>query len=121
MTNPKSFEGLDAWREEFLIQATPKDPNSFPFVVLGNKLDLDQKSRKVSSQKALAWCKSKNIEYFETSAKNAINVEAAFEEIGRRALYRETSEDQVYIPEPLTLNNNSHHQHQDIGFGGCSC
>ncbi|KAJ0229320.1 Ras-related protein RABG3c [Hirschfeldia incana] len=37
----KSFENLNNWREEFLIQASPSDPENFPFVVLGNKTDVD--------------------------------------------------------------------------------
>jgi len=64
----KSFEKLNNWREEFLIQvsnllisdlyvrhcvckkkrdslfimqASPSDPENFPFVVLGNKIDVD--------------------------------------------------------------------------------
>lgn len=37
----KTFENLDSWRDEFLIQASPKDPDNFPFVVLGNKIDLE--------------------------------------------------------------------------------
>ena len=35
----KSFDSLDSWRDEFLMQGQPKDPENFPFVVLGNKLD----------------------------------------------------------------------------------
>merc|ERR1711990_1289502 len=50
----KTFENLDNWRDEFLIQAGPQDPDNFPFVVLGNKVDLD--SRVVSQKRALAWC-----------------------------------------------------------------
>jgi Ras-related protein Rab-7A len=42
VTNPKSFEALDSWRDEFLIQASPRDPDNFPFVLLGNKVDLDE-------------------------------------------------------------------------------
>ena len=42
------------WRDEFLIQAGPRDPDNFPFVVLGNKIDLD--SRVVSQKRSLAWC-----------------------------------------------------------------
>ncbi len=34
----KTFENLDSWRDEFLIQAGPRDPDNFPFVVLGNKV-----------------------------------------------------------------------------------
>jgi len=37
----KTFENLDSWRDEFLIQAAPRDPDNFPFVVLGNKIDLE--------------------------------------------------------------------------------
>eukprot|EP01126_Amoeba_proteus_P058556 TRINITY_DN756_c0_g2_i8.p1 TRINITY_DN756_c0_g2~~TRINITY_DN756_c0_g2_i8.p1 ORF type:complete len:113 (-),score=28.41 TRINITY_DN756_c0_g2_i8:384-722(-) len=31
----QTFEHLESWREEFLAQATPKNPDSFPFVVIG--------------------------------------------------------------------------------------
>jgi Ras-related protein Rab-7A len=34
VNNSKSFEALDSWRDEFLIQANPRDPESFPFVSL---------------------------------------------------------------------------------------
>lgn len=32
VNNAKSFEALDSWRDEFLIQASPRDPANFPFV-----------------------------------------------------------------------------------------
>lgn len=32
VTNAKSFDALDSWRDEFLIQASPMDPENFPFV-----------------------------------------------------------------------------------------
>mmetsp|Transcript_42046 Transcript_42046/g.106065 ORF Transcript_42046/g.106065 Transcript_42046/m.106065 type:complete len:275 (-) Transcript_42046:9-833(-) len=82
----KTFENLDCWREEFLIQAGPKDPENFPFVVLGNKIDREGK-RVVSQTRALAYCQGKGgVPYFETSAKEAINVEQAFQTIARNAL-----------------------------------
>ena len=31
-------------RDEFLIQASPRDPDNFPFVVLGNKVDLENRA-----------------------------------------------------------------------------
>jgi Ras-related protein Rab-7A len=56
------------------------DPESFPFVVLGNKVDVDESKRMISSKRAQAFCQSKGgIPYFETSAKEAVNVEQAFE------------------------------------------
>ena len=80
VNNSKSFDTLDSWRDEFLIQASPMDPESFPFVVLGNKVDMDESKRVISSKRAQAFCQSKGgIPYFETSAKEALNVEQAFE------------------------------------------
>jgi Ras-related protein Rab-7A len=37
----RSFDTLDNWREEFLNQASPSDPKNFPFILLGNKIDID--------------------------------------------------------------------------------
>lgn len=31
---------LDLWREEFISQSKITDPDSFPFVILGNKIDM---------------------------------------------------------------------------------
>jgi len=47
VTAPNTFKTLDSWRDEFLIQASPRDPENFPFVVLGNKIDLE--NRQVST------------------------------------------------------------------------
>ncbi|XP_039006334.1 ras-related protein Rab7-like [Hibiscus syriacus] len=49
----KSFDNLNNWREEFLIQASPSDPENFPFVVLGNKIDVDGGNSRVVSGKRL--------------------------------------------------------------------
>lgn len=47
VNNSKSFDALDSWRDEFLIQASPRDPDNFPFVVLGNKIDVEESKRVV--------------------------------------------------------------------------
>ncbi|CAF4845513.1 unnamed protein product [Rotaria sp. Silwood1] len=54
VTSSNSFKSLDSWRDEFLIQAGPRDPENFPFVVIGNKTDLD--NRVIPVRKALNWC-----------------------------------------------------------------
>jgi Ras-related protein Rab-7A len=80
VNNAKSFEALDSWRDEFLIQASPRDPATFPFVVLGNKIDVEESKRVISNKRAMTFCQSKgDIPYFETSAKEAINIDQAFE------------------------------------------
>ncbi|KAJ3070592.1 Ras- protein Rab-7, partial [Quaeritorhiza haematococci] len=90
VNNSKSFETLESWKDEFLLQASPRDPESFPFVVLGNKIDVEESRRQVSQKRAMAWCQRGNIPYFETSAKEAINVEQAFQTIAKNALQQET-------------------------------
>jgi len=45
----------------------------------------------------MTWCQSKgNIPYFETSAKEAINVEQAFQTIAKNALQQE-AEEQLFV------------------------
>merc|ERR1711916_344393 len=101
----KTFENLDNWRDEFLIQASPKDPDNFPFVVLGNKVDVDGgSSRVVSKKKATTWCASKgDVPYYETSAKEDINIDAAFQCIAKNALKNEV-EEEIYIPDTIDVN-----------------
>jgi Ras-related protein Rab-7A len=36
VTSPTSFKSLESWKDEFLIQAGPRDPENFPFVVSFN-------------------------------------------------------------------------------------
>lgn len=112
----KSFDTLDNWHEEFLKQANPADPRTFPFILLGNKIDIDGgNSRVVSEKKAKDWCASKgNIPYFETSAKEDVNVDAAFLSIARAALANEREQDIYFqgIPEAPSENEQR---------GGCAC
>ncbi|XP_021735564.1 ras-related protein RABG3d [Chenopodium quinoa] len=113
----KSFDDLNRWREDFLLQASPHDPDNFPFVVLGNKIDVDGgNSRVVSSKKAKAWCASKgNIPYFETSAKDGTNVEAAFQCIAKNAIKNEPEED-TYLPDTIDMSGG-----QQQRSSGCDC
>ncbi|CAM9239979.1 unnamed protein product [Heterosigma akashiwo] len=98
ITNPKSFENLEQWREEFLIQAAPKDPENFPFIVVGNKCD-KQAERRVAVNRATTWCKSKGTNVsaavLETSAKEATKVDQAFGEAAQRALAQAAQETDV--------------------------
>uniref|UniRef100_A0A0E0C6Z9 Ras-related protein Rab7 n=1 Tax=Oryza meridionalis TaxID=40149 RepID=A0A0E0C6Z9_9ORYZ len=88
------------------IRASPSDPKTFPFILLGNKIDVDGgKSRVVSEKKAMEWCSSKgNIPYFETSAKEDRNVDSAFLSVAKLALEHERDQDiyfQTVVPDPV--------------------
>lgn len=100
---------MNSWRDEFLSQANPRDPENFPFVVIGNKVDKDSE-RRVPKSKATQWTKSKGpkaIPFFETSAKEATKVEAAFLEAAQLALSKETPEADMFIPETITLSKQN--------------
>lgn len=70
------------------MQVDPSNPETFPFVLIGNKVDVDGgNSRVVSEKTAREWCEAKgNIPYFETSAKEDYNVEDAFIKVAEIAL-----------------------------------
>ncbi|CAH2068490.1 unnamed protein product, partial [Iphiclides podalirius] len=86
---------------------------------VGNKVDLE--NRAVSAKRAQQWCQSKNdIPYFETSAKEAVNVELAFQTIARNALAQE-KEAELYneFPDQIKLNANDNGRNRD--GDNCAC
>jgi Ras-related protein Rab-7A len=38
----QSFDNLDSWITEFLNQGAPKEPDKFPFILVGNKIDREE-------------------------------------------------------------------------------
>lgn len=78
LDDAQSFYNLDTWKREFLYYADVKETAMYPFVVLGNKSDLDA-TPEISSEQVQSWCLSNGkMPYFETSAKTSENVEQAF-------------------------------------------
>lgn len=73
----------------------------------------------MSTKRAQGWCHTKgDIPYFETSAKEAINVEQAFQTVAKNALAQESEADNYNeFPTAITLNK----QENTNSKGGCSC
>jgi len=105
VTFQSSFKSLETWKDEFLIQASPRNQEEFPFLLIGNKIDLtgnedNQTPREVSENRAKTWANSQGcMPYFECSAKENTNVEAAFEAIARAALARQSDNINIYDNE----------------------
>ncbi|CDW77976.1 rab small monomeric gtpase [Stylonychia lemnae] len=90
VTNNMSFENLLNWKQIFLTKSEPREPHTLPFLVLGNKSDVDEGQKKISEKEAKKFC-NENGEMlcFETSAKNNVNVEAAFQALIARVVKRQ--------------------------------
>eukprot|EP00484_Ammonia_sp_Unknown_P006331 CAMPEP_0197056042 /NCGR_PEP_ID=MMETSP1384-20130603/77848_1 /TAXON_ID=29189 /ORGANISM="Ammonia sp." /LENGTH=214 /DNA_ID=CAMNT_0042489869 /DNA_START=7 /DNA_END=651 /DNA_ORIENTATION=- len=92
VSNRKSFDALDAWIENFIENASPQKVNQFPFIIFGNKCDLDESQWAVSKQEARNWCKSYNhnngngLPFYATSAKDDQNVDTGFMKIAKLAM-----------------------------------
>jgi Ras-related protein Rab-7A len=75
-----------------------------------------QQKQQVSPAKAKAWCASKgDTPMFETSAKEALNVEQAFHIIAKNALAQDAQNKPIFIPDPLDLKTDTSKQKS----GGC--
>ncbi|GFP93325.1 RAS-related protein rab7 [Phtheirospermum japonicum] len=82
------YRGADCCILVYDVNVDSANPETFPFVLIGNKVDVDGgNSRVVSEKTARDWCVAKgNIPYFETSAKEDYNVDAAFLSVAETAL-----------------------------------
>eukprot|EP00667_Euglena_gracilis_P018709 EG_transcript_19917 len=108
-----SFTNLKNWMNEFLIQAQPRDVDSFPIVVIGNKVDMGTKDRQVTKTVANKWCfDNGQMPYFETSAKDNLEVDAPFQRVARMMVEQADKEDrEPYQPSsaerPIKLTEQS--------------
>lgn len=110
-TDPKSFESIENWRNEFLTQLNSVDPDTFPFVLLGNKSDKECEI-KISEQKVKAYCNQKKIPYFETSAKENINIDMAFEEVSRLVFKRDLNDEVIKPNTQVILDQTKLNKHE---------
>uniref|UniRef100_A0A7S1TNM7 Ras-related protein Rab7 n=1 Tax=Erythrolobus australicus TaxID=1077150 RepID=A0A7S1TNM7_9RHOD len=107
VTDAKSFESLDGWREDFLSYAAPRDPENFPIVIIGNKVDVLDRPKVVTTKRAQQWCAlNGGLPHFETSAAEDVNVDAAFQLVARSALRRGEQDEDFFLPETVEINRN---------------
>ena len=74
LDNRDSYNSLVHWEDE--MKKNGIDSSRAKVVVCGNKSD--SKGREVNSKEAQKWAKSRNYEYFETSASSGSNVSESF-------------------------------------------
>lgn len=117
ITDQKSFTRISTWRDAFLRQAQPDNPESFPFLLLGNKADQEEQ-RVVPHEDAAAFAaKQQCMKFFETSALTGQNLEPAMREIANIA---SQSEDNTFTMggSKLVLDERDESNGNE---GSCAC
>ena len=76
VTNEKSYQNVQTWIESLDKHAAP----GIAKVLVGNKVDLKEK-RKITEEEAREFAGDHNMSYFETSAKENINIKETIEYI----------------------------------------
>jgi len=79
-TKRKTFDKLDEW-----IQSFKESRGNRPLLLIGNKIDLDDK-RKVEESEAKEYAEKNSMKLIFTSAKTGENVEVAFKELVKTIL-----------------------------------
>ncbi|KAL0219981.1 hypothetical protein P9112_005634 [Eukaryota sp. TZLM1-RC] len=98
LTNRDSFDVLDSWMKEFHeVQGSQRH---VPFVVVGNKLDLDHQ-RCVTNGDVSEWMAShNNMTFYTVSAKENIGVDQLFTVVTEKAIESRGNPSDLYINEP---------------------
>ncbi|KAM9995072.1 hypothetical protein ACTFIY_001237 [Dictyostelium cf. discoideum] len=81
--NQESFKNFDMW---YSLALETNELLNYPVVLVGTKIDLPQEKHVITKKMAEEWCKNQqskfnlnfSIPYFETSAKNNININEIF-------------------------------------------
>ena len=116
ITNRDSFEYLQEWIDDVSMYC----PQGVKVVLVGNKVDLENEARAVTTTEGQKFAEEGGYAFFETSAKLNICVEEAFRELVTKIVQSEhvnpadlnpTSRDRVAI----TQANND----QQTEKGGC--
>ena len=77
ISNQASLNNVPEWKNSFLQKSMVVSPDTFPFMVIGNKSDLGDDRRQVSCEQAMRVVRDlgSDIDLIETSAKDDSNVE----------------------------------------------
>lgn len=119
ITERRSFDNLESWRQLFFQHSRTADPQQVPMLVLGNKADLDEQ-RQVRAEEARRWCRERgNLQYLEVSAKDDVNVATAMRAAATtvlEGLAREEPTPEIPVVPVLVLGRRA-----ESADGPCAC
>ena len=106
ITSITSFLEVNAIKEQLNIVLDTDDNTLIPIILVGNKCDLEE-YRQVQSSDAQRLAEEWRVKYFETSAKNKININRIFEEL----VYLIEANNQTNIQNTSNQNKHSNYNH----------
>lgn len=105
LTKRASFDNLQVWYDEFLV--TSGNKKSFPFIIVGNKCDIDDV--KVQPSFVSSWMAKNDLtEHITVSAKTNENVDSMFIKLIKKILQTAPPADEYLdFPElPIKIEDN---------------
>ena len=103
ITNRDSFKNLENWLQEIEKNANPNVLK----ILIGNKNDLEE-DREIKTEEGQAFADRNGMQFIETSAKNNVNVNEAFEALAKLMI-------KFNSDKKLVLNKN---ETQKLSSGG---
>ena len=94
LTKKSTFKSLDAWLNDI-----KENSNEVPVVIFGNKCDLFEKYE-IENEDAKKFAKDHNLQYFETSAKQNVNVQEGFNAIAKLAYEKYSGNNSLDLNKP---------------------
>ena len=99
LTNADSFKNVETWRQEFLTSLNPLEGDKYPFVLFGNKSDMES-DIKITEDEIKTYCSEhNNMPYFKVSAKNGAGVEEGFDKVCDLAFNRVEQKEDIILPD----------------------
>eukprot|EP01083_Nonionella_stella_P079750 218942_1 len=114
ITDENSFKQIDDWKTKFISQAGIDDPPNYPFLLLANKIDLQ--NRAISQQQGQSYANENNMSFYETSALSGTNIEEAIKKIASIASDQPTVpffHEEVVAKAMANYNNNENDDDDD--------
>ena len=99
LTSEETFNNINSWKEQFLNVLNPPDGDKYPFVLIGNKCDMNSEI-KITEEKINLFCQeNNNMPYFTASAKDGTNLDDIFNKVAELAFERYNNDQENLVPE----------------------
>lgn len=113
ITNPKSFDNISKWLRNINEHAS----EDVERMLIGNKCDMDDK-RLISEERGKNVASENGIKFFETSAKDNINIEQAFITLAEDILNKQSPNREVTSGEVIVPGGTSQRKENSCCSGG---